>query len=171
MITATEALVSNMASEGANTVWQEFIEKARKQGNHPLQITGRKHLRTILRELEGIASQAHTELESFVSKLEPIESAQVGLSIWDRNYHNFSADVRAAYTRKTDELARYSQWSDKVNRWIREIVVQFMTAVRQFIRFARFSATLIFMSNWYMWKNGVTLVTSAAKGAISGVLS
>ena len=44
MITATEALVSNMASEAANTVWQEFVEKAKKQGNHPVQITGRKHL-------------------------------------------------------------------------------------------------------------------------------
>ena len=171
MITATEALVSNMASEASNTVWIEFVEKVRKQGNHPVQITGRKHLRTIMREVEGCASAAQNDLEGFVSRLEPAEAAVIGTQIWERNYHNFQADIRAAYQRKCDELAKYSQWSDRVNRWVREIVIQFMTAVRQFIRFARFSATLILMSNWYMWKNGVQLVTSMASGALSGVMS
>ncbi|KAJ3303635.1 hypothetical protein HDV03_003609 [Kappamyces sp. JEL0829] len=138
---------SNMASEAANTVWVEFVEKVRKSGNHPVQITGRKHLRTIMRELEGIASPSQNELDGFISRLEPPEAALVGRQIWDRNYNNFMADVRAAYNRKTEELAKYSQWSDRVNRWIREVVIQIMTAIRQFIRFARFSATLILMSN------------------------
>ena len=171
MITATEALVSNMATEAANTVWTEFVEKVRKAGNHPVQVTGRKHLRTIIREVEGLASEATIELDSFISRLEPPEAALVGKQIWDRNYHNFQADIRAAYQRKTDEMAKYSQWSDKVNKWIREFVIQVMTAIRQFIRFARFSATLILMSNYYMWRNGLTLLKSMATGVVSGVLS
>jgi hypothetical protein len=171
MITATEALVSNMASEAANTVWIEFVEKIRKQSNHPVQITGRKHLRTIMREVEGSANQAKLELDQFISRLEPPEAAAIGTQIWDRNYHNFQADIRAAYQRKCDELAKYSQWTDRVNRWVREIVIQIMTAIRQFIKFARFSATLILMSNWYMWKNGVTLVTSMATGAFQGMMA
>ena len=169
MITATEALVSNMASEAANTVWIEFVDKIRKSGNHPVQITGRKHLKTIMREVDGFASQAQNDLDSFISRLEPPEAAQVGRQIWDRNYNNFQADIRAAYQRKVDELAKYSQWTDKVNRWIREFVIQVMTAIRQFIKFARFSATLILMSNYYMWRNGVQLVSSMASGAIAGL--
>ncbi|KAJ3273400.1 hypothetical protein HDV01_004276 [Terramyces sp. JEL0728] len=171
MITATEALVSNMASEASNTVWVEFVAKVRKAGNHPVQVTGRKHLRTIMREVEGIATASQNELEGFIARLEPAEAAVIGRQIWERNYHNFQADLRAAYQRKADELAKYSQWTDRVNRWVREIVIQVMTAIRQFIRFARFSATLILMSNYYMWKNGINLVTSMASGAVQGVFA
>lgn len=71
MVTATEALVSNMSAEAANTIWyalltyrQEFVEKIRKVGNHPIQITGRKHLRTIIREVENISTTSYAELES-----------------------------------------------------------------------------------------------------------
>jgi hypothetical protein len=171
MITATEALVANMSTEAANAVWTEFVEKARKAGNHPVQITGRKHLRTITREIEGLASEATIELDGFISRLEPPESAKVGKEIWTRNYHNFVCDIKSAYQRKTDEMQKYSQWSDKVNRWIREFVIQVMTAIRQFVRFARFSATLILMSNYYMWRNGLTLLKSMATGVVSGVFS
>ncbi|KAJ2991463.1 hypothetical protein HDV02_003768 [Globomyces sp. JEL0801] len=171
MVTATEALVANMASEAANTVWLEFVEKVRKSGNHPVQVTGRKHLRTMMREVEGIAATSLNELDSFVSRLEPASAAVTGRQIWDRNYHNFQADLRSAYQRKCDELARYSQWTDRVNRWIREIVIQIMTAIRQFIRFARFSATLILMSNYYMWSGGINLLTSMASGALAGVMA
>ncbi len=86
-------------------------------------------------------------MDGFIERLEPAEAAMVGKQIWDRNFNNFCADIRAAYNRKAEELAKYSQWSDRVNRWIREFVIQVMTAIRQFIRFARFSATLILMSN------------------------
>lgn len=171
MISATEALVSNMASEAANTVWIEFVEKTRKNGNHPVQITGRKHIRTIMREVEGAASGCVLELENFINKLEPPEAAVIGREIWDRNYHNFLADIRAAYQRKSDEIQKYSQWSEKVSRWIREIVIQIVAAIRQFIRFARFSAALILMSNFYLWKNGLSLITSIAHGAVQGVMT
>lgn len=69
MVSATEALVANMASEAANTVWQEFVDKVRKMGNHPIQITGRKHLRTVLREVEGAANTSLTELEGTIPSM------------------------------------------------------------------------------------------------------
>jgi hypothetical protein len=169
MVTATEALVSNMASEAANTVWIEFVEKVRKQGNHPVQVTGRKHLKTIMRQVEGCASESLSELEGFISRLEPAEAAAIGKQVWDRNYNNFEADIRAAYKLKTDELAKYSQWTDRVNRWVRDLVIYTIAAIRQFIRFARFSAALILMSNYYVWKNGFQLFTSMASGAVSGI--
>lgn len=100
MITATEALVSSMASEAANTVWIEFVDKVRKMNNHPMQINGRKNLRTILREVEGASNLSLTELNVFISQLEPAISAQVGRQIWDRNYNNFIADVKGAHARK-----------------------------------------------------------------------
>ncbi|KAL2912516.1 Guanylate-binding protein 6 [Polyrhizophydium stewartii] len=167
MVSATEALVSNMATEAANTVWIEFVDKVRKMGNHPIQINGRKHLRTIMREVEGVANIAMNELDQFVSKLEPAEAAQVGRQVWDRNYHNFQADIRAAHQRKTEELARYSQWSDRANRFIQELVQRIVEAIRQFIRFARFSTTLILMSNYYAWKHGINLVKGVAQGVMS----
>ena len=34
MVTATEALVSNMATEAANAVWEDFVSKIKKKGNH-----------------------------------------------------------------------------------------------------------------------------------------
>lgn len=171
MISATEALVSNMASEAANTVWIEFVEKTRKQGNHPVQINGRKHVRTIMREVEGVASGCVIELEQFIGKLEPAEAAAIGMEIWNRNYHNFQADIRSAYQRKADELQKYSQWNEKISRWIKEIVINFIAALSQIIRFARFSATMVLMSNYYLWKNGLTLLGSMASGAVQGVMA
>ncbi|KAI8924845.1 hypothetical protein BC831DRAFT_463415 [Entophlyctis helioformis] len=167
MVTATEALVGNMATEAANTVWTEFVDKVRKMGNHPVQVNGRKHLRTIMREVEGAANAAMNELDAFISKLEPSEPAQIGRQIWDRNYHNFQADIRAAHQRKTEELARYSQWGDRANRFVQELVQQIVEAIRQFIRFARFSTTLIIMSNYYAWKHGVNLIKGVATGVMA----
>lgn len=166
MVTATEALVSNMASEAANTVWQEFVDKVRKAGNHPIQITGRTHLRTIQRQVENVAHLSMNELDAFLGQLEPSEAAVVGRQIWDRNYHNFQADIRAAHSRKSEELAKYSQWGDRLNRWVQEIVSRVVEAIRQFIRFARFSTTMILMSNYYLWKHGVNLVKGVALGVM-----
>ena len=169
MVTATEALVSNMACEAANTVWIEFVEKVRLSGNHPVQITGRKHLKTIMRQVEGFANESLLELEKFISRLQPAEAAAAGRKIWERNYHNFEADIRSVYQRKTEEMAKYSQWTDSVHRWVRDLVVYTITAIQQFVRFARFSTALILMSNYYIWKNGIFLFTSMATGAVSGV--
>lgn len=110
MVSATEALVAGMATEAANTVWEEFLCGVRKDGNHGLQVTGRKHLKTIMREIEGRCAVAVNELDGFVAKLEPKEAAAAGRVVWDRNYHNFVVDVRSAYDVKCAELAKYSVW-------------------------------------------------------------
>ncbi|KAI9362977.1 hypothetical protein DFJ73DRAFT_620638 [Zopfochytrium polystomum] len=167
MVTATEALVANMASEAANTVWIDFVDRVRKQGNHPSQVSGRKHLRTILREIEGAANQSLNDLETFTSRLVPAEPAAVARHTWERNLSNFEADIRAAHNRKSEELARYTQWADRVNRLVQEIVSQVVEAIRQFIKFARFSTTLILMSNYYLWKHSVNLVTGIAQGVMT----
>jgi hypothetical protein len=166
MVTATEALVANMASEAANTVWSDFVDRVRKQGNHPSQISGRKHLRTILREVEGAANTAMNDLDAFVGRLVPSEPAVIAKTTWERNYRNFEADIRAAHARKAEELAKYTQWADRVNRVIQEIVAQIVEAIRQFIKFARFSTSLILMSNYYLWKHSVNLVTGIAQGVM-----
>ncbi|KAJ3207692.1 hypothetical protein HDU67_007285 [Dinochytrium kinnereticum] len=168
MVTATEALVANMASEAANNVWSDFVERVRKSGNHPSQISGRKHLRTILREVEGAANAAMTELENFIGRLHPNEPALVAKTTWERNFRNFEADIRAAHGRKAEELAKYTQWADRVNRLVTELVAQIVEAIRQFIRFARFSTSLILMSNYYLWKHSVNLVTGIAQGVMAG---
>ncbi|KAJ3196732.1 hypothetical protein HK101_007964 [Irineochytrium annulatum] len=162
MVTATEALVANMASEAANTVWSDFVDRIKKMGNHPSQISGRKHLRTILREMEGAANSCMNELEGFIGKLHPAEPALVAKTTWERNLRNFENDIRAAHTRKAEELAKYTQWGDRVNRLVTEIVSQIVEAIRQFIKFARFSTTLILMSNYYLWKHSVNLITGIA---------
>ena len=164
MVSATEAMVTNMATESAYTVWNEFVGKVRKMGNHPVQITGRKHLRTIMREVEGAANTSYTELEAFLSKLEPIETAKLGLEVWNRNYSTFEADIRAAHQRKSQEIARYTQMADKVNRLVQEIVYRVVEAVKQMIRFARFSASMLLLGNYYLWKQSFNLVTGVAQG-------
>jgi hypothetical protein len=40
MVSATEAIVSNMACEAANCVFEDFTAQVRKMGNHPSQING-----------------------------------------------------------------------------------------------------------------------------------
>ena len=166
MVTATEALVANMASEAANTVWIEFIERVRKMGNHPSQITGRKHLRTLLREIEGAANQALNDLDSYIGRLVPSEPAVIARTTWDRNYRNFVSDVKAAYARKAEDLAKYTRWADRCNRLVTEIVNQFVEALRQLIKFARFSTSLILMSNYYLWKHSGTLIAGIASGVL-----
>jgi hypothetical protein len=108
MVTATEALVSNMASEAANTVWTDFVERVRQLRNHPSQINGKKHLRTILREVEGAASICLNDLDTFTGRLQPAEPAAIARITWDRNYKNFINDLKTAHHRKTEELAKYT---------------------------------------------------------------
>jgi hypothetical protein len=122
MVSATEALVSNMATETANALWEEFLVAVKRAGNHPLQVTGRKHLRTILRQISGIANAKYAALQEFVNKLSPPEAAMVGITVWHRNYHNFEMDVRAAHGKKVAELAKYSAWSERLNRVVSELV-------------------------------------------------
>lgn len=95
-----------MASEAANTLWTEFIHKARRAHLHPSQINGRKHLRTISRQLEGISNSCLVELEAFVAKLFPKEPANVALVIWESNMANFMAEVKAAHAKKATDIAR-----------------------------------------------------------------
>lgn len=93
-----------------------------------------------------------------MNQLEPKEPAKSGQLIWDRNLNNFLADIRAAHVRKSEELSKYAQWGDRINRWVQEIVYRIVEAVKQFIRFARFSTTMILMSNYYIWRHGINLV-------------
>ncbi|KAI8825728.1 uncharacterized protein EV422DRAFT_513985 [Fimicolochytrium jonesii] len=171
MISATEALVANMAAEAANAVWTDFIARVRKQGNHPVQVNGRKHLRTILREVEGAANTCLNDLESFTTKLVPAQPAAIAKTTWDRNYRNFEMDIRAAHKRKADDLAKYTQWADKLNRIVSEVVAQVVEAIRQFIRFARFSTSLVLMGNYYFWSTSLNVVTGIAQGVIAGATS
>jgi hypothetical protein len=116
-----------------------------------------------MREVEGIANSSVTTLENFTAKLQPAESATVAKEMWERNYHNFTADIRAAHARKTEEMAKYAKWGEKLNKLITEIVAHILEAIRQFIRFARFSTTLILMGNYYMWKQSFSLLTGVAQ--------
>ncbi len=86
------------------------------------------------------------------------QSALVARETWDRNYHNFTADIRAAHSRKSEEIAKYARWGDKLNKLITDIVAHIVEAIRQFIRFARFSTTLVLMGNYYLWKQSLNVV-------------
>jgi hypothetical protein len=167
MVSATEALVTNMASEAANSVWTEFISRVKKAGNHPKQINGRKHLRTIMREVEGAANTSLNELESFVNRLVPEEPAKIARQTWDRNYSQFENEIKFVHQKKSEQLAKYTQWADKINQLVNEIVAQVLEAIRQLIRFARFSTSVLLMSNYYFWKHSVNLVTGLAQGMMS----
>ena len=167
MVTATEALVANMAAEAANTVWTDFISKVRKQQNHPCQVTGRKHLRTVLREVEGAANSSKVELDAFTSRLVPAEPATIARITWDRNYRAFESDIRAAHQKKHEELQRYSAWGDVINRKINQLIAQIVAAVQYLVRFARFSTSLAIMSNYWFWKHSYNLVTGIAQGVLT----
>ncbi|KAJ3044205.1 hypothetical protein HDV00_002883 [Rhizophlyctis rosea] len=167
MVTATEALVANMAAEAANTVWTDFILKVRQQNNHPVQVNGRKHLRTILREIEGAANSSLIELESFTSRLVPAEPAAIARATWDRNYRVFESDVRAAHARKQEELQKYNAWGDIINRKINQLIAQIVAAVQHLVRFAKLSTSLAILSNYWFWKHSYNLVTGIAQGVLT----
>ncbi|KAJ3094483.1 hypothetical protein HDU96_001660 [Phlyctochytrium bullatum] len=168
MVSATEAMVANMASEAANSLWSDFVDKVKRSGNHPSQITGRKHLRAILREIEGHANSALVDLDGFIAKLHPAEPAQIARAAWERNFRSFEEDLKAAHARKAEEIQKYSQWMDRVNGLVTELIQQMIDAVRQAIRFVRFTVMLVLMSNYYLWKHSVNLVTGIANGVIAG---
>ncbi|KAI8838377.1 hypothetical protein BC829DRAFT_447462 [Chytridium lagenaria] len=84
MVSATEAMVANMASEAANSVWSTLLDKLKRTQNLPSQITGRKPLRNILREIH----------------LHPAEPALVAKSTWERNLKGFVEDVKSAHARR-----------------------------------------------------------------------
>ncbi|KAH9270645.1 hypothetical protein BASA83_007253 [Batrachochytrium salamandrivorans] len=100
MASATEALVSNMATEAAHTLWDDFITKVRQSGNHPTQVNGRKPLGSIMLEIEKIALETVTDLDNFISRLEPPEAARIGRLTWDKLYCGFQNDLREAYIQK-----------------------------------------------------------------------
>jgi hypothetical protein len=120
-----------------------------------------------MREVEGAANSSLNTLESFTAKLQPAESALIARETWDRNYHNFTADIRAAHARKSEEIAKYARWGDKLNKLISDIVAHVVEAIRQFIRFARFSTTLVLMGNYYMWKQSLKMVSGLASGVMN----
>ena len=171
MVTATEALVANMATEAANSAWIEFVEKIRKSGNLPVQITAKKNLKTIMREIEECASPSVNELDEFLSRLEPVEASVVGRQLWDRNYHNFCADIRSVYYQKTEQLERLTLWSMRIQTLIRETMIKIMQGIKKFYKFAKFAASLSILTFYWAFKSGITLGVSVMKGFVSGVLS
>jgi len=158
VVSATEALVANMASEAAHTQWIDFIHKTRRAHLHPTQVTGRKHLRTITREVEGISNMCLVELECFIGKLYPREPAEVGILIWEQNLRDFMGEVREAHERKASNIARYTVWTARLNSLVTDIIQQVIGAIGQFAKFARFSTSLILMSNYYLWKRSLSVL-------------
>jgi phage gp37-like protein len=164
VVSATEALVSNMASEAAHTLWKEYIQKTRRAGLHPSQITGRKHLRTITREIEGISNSVLVELEIFCGKLFPSEPAAVATVIWESNMANFMIDVKLAHEKRANNMARYTVWTERLNTLVTDLIVQVTGAIGQFVKFARFSTSLILMSNYYIWKRSMNMLWNMSMG-------
>ncbi|KAI8829985.1 hypothetical protein BJ741DRAFT_621342 [Chytriomyces cf. hyalinus JEL632] len=167
MVSATESLVSNMATEAANTVWADFITRARNSNNTPQQINGRKHLRTILRELEGFANMALIDLEAFTCRLVPQEPASIARIIWDRNFDAFMEDVRTAHAARSTDVQKTTVWAVRMNHVVVDMVEQFVEAARQLVRLARFGSMLVMLTNYYFWKHGVHLIKNVANGVIA----
>ncbi|KAJ3098400.1 hypothetical protein HDU97_004028 [Phlyctochytrium planicorne] len=171
MVSATEAMVANMASEAANSLWTDFVDKIKRSGNHPSQINGRKHLRVIMREIEGAANSAANDLDAFISRLHPYEPALLAKTTWERNFRSFEEDLRASHARKAAELQKYNQWFDRVNQLITELIQRVIDLVRQVIRFAKLAVAMVIMSNYYLFKHSMNLVSGVANGVIAGVRS
>ncbi|KAJ3074658.1 hypothetical protein HDU98_010654 [Podochytrium sp. JEL0797] len=170
MISATESLVSNMATEAANTVWSEFLHRATQSNNTPAQLNGRKHLRTVLRELEGFQNMALIDLEGFTSRLQPQQPAAIAKIIWERNYDTFIEEVKAAHGGHSGELVKHGVWAVRLNRFVVEMVEQFVEALRQMVRLARFGSMLVVLTNYYFWKHGLGLIRNAVGGVISEIV-
>ncbi|KAJ3380992.1 hypothetical protein HDU92_005656 [Lobulomyces angularis] len=167
MISATEAMVTNMATEAANTVWADFIRKVRKQQLHPTQINCRKHLRTILREIEGISNSCLNDLEAFTLKLEPQKLALVGREIFDTNLKNFKQEIKSTHLKKSQSLAKYTIWAGRINGLMTTIVGQVSSAIGQALKFARFSTGLIFMTNYYVFKRSISIIAGYSSSLLS----
>ena len=129
-------------------------------------MVGRKHLKTIMREVEGAANTCLNDLEVFVNRLVPLEPASSGLITWERNFKSFEAELQQVHKIKRDELAKYTQWADRLNKLVNDIIQQVIEAIRQVIRFARFSTMLVLMSNYYLWKRSVSILTGFAQGML-----
>ncbi|KAI9341907.1 hypothetical protein BDR26DRAFT_859777 [Obelidium mucronatum] len=172
MVSATESLVTNMATEAANTVWADFLTRAHNSQNTPNQINGRKHLRTTLRELEGFQNMCLIDLESFTARLQPQEPASIARIIWDRKYEEFIESVRVAHgsSRLVVAERKSNGWTVRMNRFVVDMVEQFVEAMRQLVRLARFGSLLVMLTNYYFWKHGVNLIKNFAGGVISEML-
>ncbi|ORY42203.1 hypothetical protein BCR33DRAFT_660965 [Rhizoclosmatium globosum] len=168
MVSATESLVANMATEAANTVWSDFLTRARSTHNTPAQINGgRKHLRTTLRELEGFANMALIDLETFTSRLRPQEPASIARIIWDRNYDAFIEDVKAAHGSTQVQVVEQGVWAVRLNRFVVDMVEQFVEAMRQLVRLARFGSMLVMLTNYYFWKHGIHVIRNVAQNVVA----
>ncbi|KAJ3354839.1 hypothetical protein HDU83_004512 [Entophlyctis luteolus] len=173
MVSATESLVTNMATEAANTVWAEFVARARAARNAPDQLTdarSAKHLRTVLRELEGFAHMAEVDLETYTCRLQPREPVAVAQLMWQRNYNAFVADVKRAHSGKVVDEEKRGEWAVQMNRFVVDTVEQAVEALRQAVRLARFASILAMLTNYYFWKHGIHVVRNFAGGVISEIV-
>ncbi|KAH6578289.1 hypothetical protein BASA60_003679 [Batrachochytrium salamandrivorans] len=161
MASATEALVSNMATEAAHTLWDDFITKVRQSGNHPTQVNGRKPLGSIMLEIEKIALETVTDLDNFISRLEPPEAARIGRLTWDKLYCGFQNDLREAYIQKSEEIAQYRVWRDWTHKFVAQVVLRICAVMQQAIWFAKYSLALVSAGNWHALRFGFGMVKTA----------
>ncbi len=116
--------------------------------------------------MEGAANSSLNDLELFINRLAPLEPAEAGMELWQRKFHAFELQVKQTHQQKRDELAVYTQWADRISRLVNDVIQQIIEALRQVIRFARFSTMLVLMSNYYLWKRAVLIVTGFAQGML-----
>ncbi|KAH6576323.1 hypothetical protein BASA62_001472 [Batrachochytrium salamandrivorans] len=161
MASATEALVSNMATEAAHTLWDDFITKVRQSGNHPTQVNGRKPLGSIMLEIEKIALETVTDLDNFISRLEPPEAARIGRLTWDKLYCGFQNDLREAYIQKSEEIAQYRVWRDWTHKFVAQVVLRICAVMQQAVWFAKYSLALVSAGNWHALRFGFGMVKTA----------
>lgn len=82
MVSATEAMVSNMAKEAAQKVWSNFMAKVKRLGYHPDTLSSKRPLGGVLKEIEACAHESIRELEAFVNRLVPREPASIAKTTW-----------------------------------------------------------------------------------------
>ncbi|KAI9209437.1 uncharacterized protein BJ171DRAFT_418838 [Polychytrium aggregatum] len=147
MTTVTEAMVANMATDAANTIWEGFVSRLRRTGNHPSQINGRKPLPQIMQEVESAANTAIDELEGFVNRLVPSEPAVVAKTIWERNYQHLESSIQATYRQKLHERSQEKTWFEHITAIVNELVQQIVDLVWQIFRMLQTSIRVISFSN------------------------
>ncbi|KAK5669722.1 hypothetical protein QVD99_004108 [Batrachochytrium dendrobatidis] len=157
MVTATEALVNNMAMEAATTLWNNMMTQLKLSGNLPTQITGRKPLEAIMREVERVAIPAVHDLDSFVSRLEPPGPACVGRQYWDRMYDDLQREIRESYILKHEKVMRYRAWRDRTHIVMAHMYALIWQTLHYISQFVRYASRVVAHTGWFSLTNKLGL--------------
>lgn len=144
-IPSSQSLVEKMAIEYSRVIWDDFIIKIRKRNLHSSQITGRKHLKTILREIDSISNTCISLIDDYNKKLAP--STSVAHDKFNENLQIFKSDVEFVYKEKTSDLVEYEKFSLGLNGLVTGVVKQVKGSVGMVVRFARFSGNVLWYTN------------------------